>query len=102
MSEDDQDPNNPLPDEVDIDLDAEDTAAEAREELGTYPTVEAYLQAQLEVYLHSDGLWLLDCLDMARVLARFECGGRFTYHAENGRVFRTGQSPAELPQCQVT
>ena len=91
MSEDDQDPNSPLPDEMDIDLDAEDTVVETPEELGTYPTVEAYLQAQLEVHLHSDGLWLLDCLDMAKVLARFECGGRFRYYAENGRVIRTGR-----------
>ena len=92
MSEDDQDPTNPLPDEVDIDLDADDnTIAETLEELGTYPTVDAYLQDQLEVYIHSDGLWILDCLDMAKVLARFECGGRFRYYAENGRIFRIGQ-----------
>lgn len=87
MSDDDQDPTNPLPDEVDIDLDN----TESIEELGTYPTVDAYLQDQLEVYIHSDGLWILDCLDMAKVLARFECGGRFRYYAENGRIFRIGQ-----------
>jgi len=91
MSEDDHDPTNPLPDEADIDLDVDDTTAETREELGTYPTVEAYLQAQLEVYLHSDGLWILDYLDMPKVLARFECGGRFRYYATNGSVFRIGR-----------
>jgi len=49
MSEEDQDPTNPLPDEMDIDL------------------------------------------DMPKVLARFECGGRFKYYATNGSVFRIGR-----------
>lgn len=75
---------------MDIDIDADDTVAETLEELGTYPTIEAYLKAQLEAYLHSDGLWILDCLDMPKVLARFECGSRFRYYAKNSTIFRAG------------
>ena len=76
----------PDPDEIEIDI--EDATVE---EVGSYPTVEAYLQAQVEDHFLRGGLWLLDCLDMARVRARFEAGGRWRYVACGGKVYRIEQ-----------
>lgn len=68
------------PDEVDVDLDEP-------EYLGDYASIEAYLRATLEPEISPGVAWLLDCLDMPRVLARFERDGS-RLHLDRGRVFR--------------
>ncbi len=61
------------------------------EVLGHYPSMAAYLQSQLEEYIHPHGLWILDYLDIPRIHARFEAGGRFRYFLRNGTIYRTGR-----------
>ena len=61
------------------------------EKLGQYPSIAAYLQSQLEGYIHPAGLWILDYLDMPRVRARFETGGRFRYFIKSGAIYRSGR-----------
>lgn len=66
------------PDEVDIDVDPDDVPAtrlEVSEYLGDFVSIEAYLRAMLEPEIAPGVAWLLDCLDMGRVLARFESDG---------------------------
>jgi hypothetical protein len=75
-------------DEFDVPID--ETTPEAAELLGEYPSVEHYLRSVLEEFIHVDALWLLDYLDMARVLERFE-GGRYRYVWLGGRVYRRGE-----------
>lgn len=72
-------------DEVDIDV--EDPADS--EPLGEYQTIEDYFRSLLEEFIHEDAQWLLGCLDMQQVRARFESGGRFAYRCEQGRIYRT-------------
>lgn len=86
-----QDP--PMPphspdDELDIDLDEPDTP-ESVEELGTYPSIEAYLRRQLEDLVDRSIDWILDHLDYGEVLKRFESNGS-RYYVERGRVYKRG------------
>lgn len=81
-------------DELDIDLgDGQldvDTALERADFVGEYPSVEAYIEAQLEPELSDACLWLLDCLDMNAVLQQFSVGGKYRYIIESGKVYRVG------------
>lgn len=77
-------PPSPEDPEIDVEVDDPDVV----EELGSYPSVDAYLQAQIEDHFLRGGLWLLDCLDMVKVRARFEGGGRWQYMARAGKVYR--------------
>jgi hypothetical protein len=40
-----------------------------REDLGAYPSLEAFARDVVTPLLRPEGLWLRDCLDLARVLA---------------------------------
>ena len=86
----------PDPDEVDIDVDPDDAPAtllEVSEYLGDFASIEAYLRAMLDPEIAPGVAWLLDCLDMGRVLARFESDGS-RLHIEQGQVFRTRRTIA--------
>lgn len=41
-----------------------------------------------------EGQWLLDCLDLDRVRACFESGGRYRLRVDAGRVFLDTLRPA--------
>ena len=73
------------PDEMDIDVD--DSPAD--ECLGEYPTVDDYLRSVLEEFIAAEARWILDCLDMTKVLRRFENNGRHAYRCIHGRIYRT-------------
>lgn len=70
-----------------VDIDIEDPADS--EPLGEYPTIEDYFRGLLEEFVHEDARWLLGCLDMQQVRAKFESGGRFSYRCEEGLIYRT-------------
>lgn len=76
---------NQGPDEVVIDI--EDPADS--EPLGEYPTIEDYFRSLLEEFVHEDAQWLLGCLDMQQVRARFESSGRYAYRCEGGKIYRS-------------
>jgi hypothetical protein len=81
----------PANDEVDRGLVIDDDcSSEEVELLGEYRSVEDYCRAQLEELLVPGAHWLLDCLDMDRVVRRFEGDGRYRYFVRRGRVFRAG------------
>lgn len=80
----------PGPDDcdLDIDLDPDETAGGATY-LGDYESIDAYLRAMLEPEIHPGIAWILDCLDMPRVRARFESDGSRLKLAD-GKVFNIG------------
>lgn len=87
-----------LPEEVDVDLDEHDqgegeqvltpnTIPEGVSHLGSYPTLERYLRAQLEEEVSDPCQWILDCLDWSKVQKRFEADGSRLV-CESGEVYR--------------
>ena len=65
------------------------TVPEGVECMGEYPSLEAYLQSQLEPEISPGCAWLLDCLDYQAVLERFQADGS-RYFCEHGHVYRIG------------
>lgn len=63
------------------------TLPEGLEYLGQYPTVQAYLRAQLEPEIARGCTWLLDHLDWRAVQRRFEEDGSRIF-AESGHVYK--------------
>ncbi len=55
--------------------------------LGDYPSLEAFVRATLGPLLPTDLRWLLDCLDLDRVLHVLTAGGRDCLRLEHGRVY---------------
>lgn len=87
--------------EIDVELDLGDedeleaaalaraTDPEGVEFLGEYPTIQAYLRAQLEPEIAVGVNWILDMVDWREVQERFEAdGGRLV--CEHGQVYRVG------------
>ena len=81
-------PHNPA-DELDIDLGemAEPESPDSVEELGNYPSIEAYLRSQLEDLVDGSIDWILDHLDYSEILKRFESDGS-RYYIDGGRVYQ--------------
>jgi hypothetical protein len=77
-------------DAFDLDLHDDDRPADAAatECLGRYPSLAAFARAVLEPLVHDEGLWLLDCLDLDRVLRAMEGEGRYRLRLHAGRVLR--------------
>lgn len=77
-------------DEVDIDVNSnhDESIPDDAEYLGEYESIDSYLRATLEPEISASVRWLLDCLDMPRVLARFESDGS-RLHVKQGKVFRS-------------
>lgn len=63
------------------------TLPEGVEYLGTYPTLERYLRAQLEDQVSAPCQWILDCLDYLEVQRRWESDGSRLF-CESGCVYR--------------
>jgi hypothetical protein len=79
-------------DEVDVDLEDEDTdpgatIPEGVSYLGTYPTIEAYLRDMIEPEVSRACAWILDTMDWSMVQARFEADGSRLF-CECGQVFK--------------
>ncbi|HEY0136656.1 MAG TPA: hypothetical protein VGB85_21380 [Nannocystis sp.] len=55
--------------------------------LGPYPSLEAFVRATLAPLLPAELRWLLDCLDLERVLHAMTAGGRDHLRLEGGRVY---------------
>jgi hypothetical protein len=55
--------------------------------LGDYPSLEAFVRATLAPLLPGELRWLLDCLDLDRVLRAMTAGGRDRLRLEHGRVW---------------
>ena len=55
--------------------------------LGSFPDLGAFVRATLEPLLPRDLHWLLDCLDLERVLQAMTADGRDRLRLENGRVW---------------
>ena len=78
------------PDEVDIDVDQDGAPGPlpgVSERLGDFESIDDYMRAMLEPEIAPGVVWLLDCLDMGRVRARFESDGS-RLCVEQGQVFR--------------
>lgn len=58
-----------------------------RECLGAYPSLETFVRATLEPLLPVGLRWLLDCLDLDRVLRAMTAGGRDHLWLEEGRIY---------------
>ncbi len=56
-----------------------------RECLGRYPSLEAFARDTVASLLRPEGRWLLDCLDLARVLRFLEGDDRLRLH--DGHVY---------------
>jgi hypothetical protein len=86
-----QDPTQPLPDEVDVDLtgvsDPGPTSPEHAEYLGSYDSVPAYLRAMLEPEVSRACGWILDFLDYPGLQRRWERDGSRLV-CVRGQVFR--------------
>jgi hypothetical protein len=80
-------------DELDLPLppeDDEDTRVEAVEFLGEgYRSLAHYFVGQLEDHIAAPVQWILTCLDMKAVQARFE-GNVYRYVLEGTSVYRVG------------
>ena len=72
-------------------------AAADSEYLGDYPSLEAFVRAALAPLLPADLRWLLECLDLDRVLHAMTAGGRDRLRLDDGRVYldRLDHSPAD-------
>lgn len=68
---------------------AADTWHEGIEYLGSYPTVQAYMRAQLEDCIMTEMHWLLDCLDWSAVQRRWESDGSRLL-CERGQIYKIG------------
>ena len=55
--------------------------------LGDYPSLDAYVRATLGPLLPAELRWLLDCLDLERVLHALTAGGRDRLSLVDGRVY---------------
>ncbi|HEY0135054.1 MAG TPA: hypothetical protein VGB85_13260 [Nannocystis sp.] len=55
--------------------------------LGDYPSLEVFVRATLEPLLPAELRWLLDCLDLERVLRAMAADGRDRLRLERGRVW---------------
>ena len=55
--------------------------------LSHYPSLEAFVRATLGPVLPAELRWLLDCLDLERVLHAMTAGGRDRIRLEHGRVY---------------
>lgn len=77
-------------DEFDVDMtpDTEVSGDAALERLGVYPSMEAFLRSQVEHLLHADGLWLMTCIDLDKVLKLLEGGVYRIWRDDSGRVLR--------------
>lgn len=86
-------------DTFDLDIHDEDRPADAidTECLGTYPTLAAFVRTVLEPLVRDEGLWLLDCLDLDRVLHAMTGEGRYRLRLHRGRVVRDTLTPAPDP-----
>lgn len=60
-------------------------AAPDSECLGSYPSLAAFARDVLTPLLRAEGLWLLECLDLPRVLRHLAGGDRLRLH--DGRVY---------------
>lgn len=57
------------------------------EYLGDYPSLEAFVRAALGPLLPAELRWLLDCLELERVLLAMTAGGRDRLRLEDGRMY---------------
>lgn len=82
-------------DEFDVDMSLGDEVVRENgdEYLGTYPDLEAFLRGQVEHLLARDGLWLLACIDLARVHRALEGDAYRIWRADDGRVYRRRLPP---------
>lgn len=55
--------------------------------LGEFPSLEAFVRGTLEPLLPAHLRWLLDCLDLDRVLRAMTADGRDRLHLKDGRVW---------------
>lgn len=63
-----------------------DTATDS-ECLGEFPSLDAFVRDTLEPLLPAELRWLLDCLDLDRVLHAMTANGRDRLRLEGGRVY---------------
>lgn len=64
-----------------------DTIPDGCDHLGSHASLELYFRSQLEDQVSAPCQWLLDCLDMKKVRARFESDGSRLV-CESGEVYR--------------
>lgn len=72
-------------DQADFEADPDEPGPPDREYLGRYPSLEAFARDAVASLLRAEGRWLLDCLDLARVLRVLEGDDRLRLH--HGRVY---------------
>jgi len=71
-------------DQADFEADP-DLGPPDRECLGAYPSLEAFARDAVAPLLRPEGRWLLDCLDLARVLRVLAGDDRL--HLHDGHVY---------------
>jgi hypothetical protein len=77
-------------DEIEVNLlDMEVPAdAECTEFVGVFADFEVFARLAVETLVHEDGLWLLECLDWARVKTAMEIDGLYRFRLTDGNLFR--------------